>query len=167
MHTKNKATGEDSKEKGSGYVKDNKYYAELGNNTLISNGFKSWTVVKDEKVTYQNDVDPSDDDAITPKKLMTIWENGFKSKYNKVEDINGKSYHQIGLFPTDPSKVNYHTVILYISVDSNQLYKAIMKTKDGGVVNYTINKFVKNKSVDASKFVYNPKKYPGYKLIRD
>lgn len=167
VHTKNSATGENSNQEGSGYVKDNKYYAALGNNTLISNGFKSWTVVKDEKVTYQNDVDPSDDDAITPKKLMTIWENGFKSKYGKVVKINGKSYHQIDLFPTDPSNVNYHTVILFIGVNNNQLYKAIMKTKDGGVVTYTINKFVKNKPVNDSQFVYNPQAYPGYKLIRD
>lgn len=167
VHTKNAATGEDSNQKGSGYVKGNKYYAELGNNTLISNGFKSWTVVKDEKVTYQNDVDPDDDDAITPKKLMTIWENGFKSKYNSVTKIEGKEYQQIDLFPTDPANVNYHTIVLYIDKDNNQLFRAIMKTKDGSVVTYTINNFVKNKSVTDSQFVYNPKEYPGYKLIRD
>lgn len=167
VHTKNASTGEDSNLKGSGYVKDNKYYAVLGNNILISNGFKSWTVVKDEKVTYQNDVDPNDDEAITPKKLMTIWENGFKSKYNKETKVNGKNYHQIDLFPTDPADVNYHTIILFIGADNNQLFRAIMKTKDGGVVTYTINKFVKNKPVTDGQFVYNPKDFPGYKLIRD
>lgn len=167
IHTENKATGEDANQKGSGYVKGDKYYAVLGNNTLISNGFKSWTIVKDEKVTYQNDVDPDDDDAITPKSLMTIWENGFKSKYNKVTKINGKNYHQIDLFPTDPANVNFHTIVLYIAKDDNQLFRAIMKTKDGGVATYTITKFVKNKAVNDSQFVYNPKEYPGYKLIRD
>lgn len=167
VHTKNSATGEDSNIKGSGYVKGNKYYAVLGNNTLISNGFKSWSVVKDEKVTYQNDVDPDDDDAITPKKLMTIWENGFKSKYNKEVKIDGKSYHQIDLFPTNPANVNYHTITLFIGTETNQLYRAIMKTKDGGIVTYTINNFVKNKPVSDSQFVYNPQEYPGYKLIRD
>lgn len=166
MKVTNPSTGQNSNDKGLGYVMGNKYFASLGNNTLISNGLKSWTVVKEEKVTYQADVD-DDEDALTPKKIMTIWEDGFKSRYDKKTTINGKSVHQISLFPTNPGEVNYHTIIIYVTTDNNQLYQGIMKTKDGSTMTYTINKFEKNKEVDNSKFVYNPKNYPGYQLIRD
>lgn len=167
MNVKNPATGEDSNQKGLGYVQGNKYFASLGENTLVSNAVKNWTIVKEEKVTYQSDVDLNDDDAMNPKKLMTIWESGFKSKYNKATQLNNKSVHQIDLFPTKPGEVNYHTITLYVSTDNNELYQAVMKTKDGSTMTYTINTFTKNKAVADSKFVYNPQNYPGYQLIRD
>lgn len=167
MNVKNPATGEDSSQKGVGFVKGEKYYAALGDNVLISNAMKNWTVVKEEKVVYQSDVDYDDEESMNPKKLMTIWEEGFKSKYAKTLTLNGKKVHQINLYPTNPAEVNYHTITLYIGVDSQDLQKAVMKTKDGSTMNYTINSFVKNKKVEDSKFVYNPQKFPGYQLIRD
>lgn len=167
MNVKNPSTGENSNQKGSGYVKGDKYYASLGQNTLVSNAVKNWTIVKEEKVTYQSDVELDDDESINPKKLMTIWENGFKSKYNKTTKINNKNVHQIDLFPTDPGKVNYHTITLFVGVEDNELEQAIMKTKDGSTMTYTISVFEKNKAVSDSKFVYNPQNYPGYQLIRD
>lgn len=167
MHVKNPTTGEDSKQNGTGYVKGEKYYATLGQNILISNAQKNWTVVKEEKVTYQSDADEEDEESINPKKLMTIWESGFKSKYAKQETLNGKKVHLINLFPTNPGEVSYHTIILYIGVDDNELKRAIMKTKDGSVMTYTIDKFDKNIDIPDSKFVYNPQKFPGFKLIRD
>ncbi len=167
MNVKNPSTGENSSQKGYGYVKDEKYYAALGENVLISNAMKNWTVVKEEKVVYQSDVDYEDEESMNPKKLMTIWEEGFRSKYAKELTMNGKKVHQINLYPTNPAEVNYHTIILYIGVDGKDLQKAIMKTKDGSTMTYTISKFDKNKKVDDAKFVYNPQKFPGYQLIRD
>ncbi|HLV40936.1 MAG TPA: outer membrane lipoprotein carrier protein LolA [Brumimicrobium sp.] len=167
MNVKNPATGENSNQKGLGYVKGNKYFASLGENTLVSNAVKNWTIVKEEKVTYQSDVDLDDDESMNPKKLMTIWENGFKSKYGKTLTLNNKEVHQIDLFPINPGDVNYHTITLYVTTNNNELYQAVMKTKDGSTMTYTINTFSKNKEVADSKFVYNPQNYPGYQLIRD
>src|SRR5690554_29941 len=167
MNVKNPATGENSNQKGLGYVKGNKYFASLGENTLVSNAVKNWTIVKEEKVTYQSDVDLDDDESMNPKKLMTIWENGFKSKYGKTLMLNNKEVHQIDLFPINPGDVNYHTITLYVTTNNNELYQAVMKTKDGSTMTYTINTFSKNKEVADSKFVYNPQNYPGYQLIRD
>jgi outer membrane lipoprotein-sorting protein len=167
MNVKNEATGENSSQDGYGYVKGEKYYAALGDNVLISNAMKNWTVVKEEKVVYQSDVNYDDDESMNPKKLMTIWEEDFKSKYVKATTLNSKKVHQINLYPTNPSEVNYHTITLYVGVDSKDLQKAIMKTKDGSTMTYAISKFDKNKSVTDNKFVYNPQKFPGYQLIRD
>lgn len=167
MNVKNPATGENSNQKGLGYVKGDKYYASLGQNTLVSNAIKNWTIVKEEKVTYQSDVDLDSDESMNPKKLMTIWEEGFKNKYDKEITVNGKKVHQISLYPLNPSEVNYHTIVLLVEEGNNQLQQATMKTKDGSTMTYTINVFEKNKSVPDSKFVYNPQNHPGYQLIRD
>src|SRR5690554_2555822 len=95
MTVQNSATGENSNQKGLGYVKGDKYYASLGQSILVSNAVKNWTIIKEEKVTYQSDVDLDDDEAMNPKKLMTIWESGFKSKYDKETLLNNKSVQQI------------------------------------------------------------------------
>jgi outer membrane lipoprotein-sorting protein len=167
MNVRNLATGENSNQDGLGFVKGEKYYAALGDNILISNAMKNWTVVKEEKVVYQSAVDYDDEESMNPKKLMTIWEEGFKSKYVKQTTLNGKKVHQISLYPTNPGEVNYHTLTLFVGVDQPDLQRAIMKTKDGSTITYTINSFEKNKSVADAKFVYNPQKFPGYQLIRD
>jgi len=164
---KNAATGEDTKESGKGYVKGDKFNASLGDNEIISNGIKIWTVVKEENVTYESAADDEDEESINPKRLMTIWESGFKNKYVKQDKLNGKAVHVINLFPTNPGEVQYHTITLYIDVASSELSKAIMKTKDGTTMSYEIVSFKKNPEIVASKFVYDTKKYPGYKLIRD
>ncbi len=163
MKTKNSSTGQNDADKGSGFVKENKFFATLGSNTILSNGLKIWTISNDDQVTYEADSDEDDEESINPKKLMTIWENGFKSKY--IGEKDGK--HQINLFPTNPGEVEFHTITLYLNSSDNGLYRAIMKTKDGTQMTYTINKFTKNARVSDSKFVYNPAQYPGYELIKD
>ena len=80
---KNSTTGTNENEIGKGWVKGNKYCASYGETTIISNGIKTWTVVKEDKSIYQTDVNQNDNDNLNPKKLMTIWETGFKNKYEK------------------------------------------------------------------------------------
>ena len=164
---KNASTGEDSKESGKGYVQGDKFNATLGDNEITSNGMKIWTIVKEENVAYESSADDDDDESINPKRLMTIWESGFKNKYIKEDKLNGKTVHMINLFPTNPGEVQYHTITLYIDAATSELTKAIMKTKDGTTMAYEITSFKKNPEIAASKFVYDAKKYPGYKLIRD
>jgi outer membrane lipoprotein-sorting protein len=161
------ATGVNESETGKGWVKDKKYYASYGNNTIISNGIKTWTIVKEDKSVYESDADDADDESMNPKKLMTIWESGFKSKYDKEETLNGEKVHVINLYPKNPKTVNYHTIILYVSVAGGDLKKAIMKGKDGTVMTYSLTKLVPNETIEDSKFVFDIKKYPGYQLIKD
>jgi hypothetical protein len=79
---KNEGTGQNDNLSGKGWVKGNKYYATYGDNAIICNGLKSWTVVAKDKEVYESDAE-GDDDAVNPKKLMTIWESGFKNKFIK------------------------------------------------------------------------------------
>jgi outer membrane lipoprotein-sorting protein len=164
--TENKTTGLNDSQTGKGWVKGEKFCASFGENTIISNGMKTWTVVKEEKSVYESDSNEGDDQSINPKKLMTIWESGFKNKYDKETTLSGEACHVINLYPNQPGEVEYHTVILYIS-KGNELKKAIMKMKDGTTMTYHLTKYEGNTEVSDSQFVFNPKKYPGYTVIRD
>lgn len=164
---KNTANGTNSTVTGKGWVKGDKFCATYGETTIISNGIKTWTIVKEEKTVYESDADGSDEESINPKKLLTIWESGFKNKYEKEETLNGEKVHVIHLYPKNAGKANYHTITLYISKEDNELKKAIMKAKDGTVSTYTLTKFTSNPTVDDSKFVFDKSKYPGYEIVKD
>jgi len=163
---KNSATGVNDSEKGKGWVKGNKFFASYGEYTLISNGIKTWTVINEEKSVYESETS-DDEGTINPKKLMTIWESGFKNKYLKLSTFNGESVHVINLYPTDPEDADYHTITLYISKANNELKKAIMKTNDGTTMSYHLTKFDRNKAISDSKFKFDKTKYPGFVVIRD
>lgn len=164
---KNNSSGTNESETGKGWVKDKKFYASYGENTIISNGLKTWTVVKEEKTVYETDANDEDEDAINPKKMMTIWEEGFKNKYITTETIGGVECHKIYLFPKNPGKVDYHTVVVYITTSGSEVKRVITKGKDGTLMTYTLTKFEENPSISDTQFVYDAKKYPGYTLIKD
>lgn len=164
---KNSSNGTNETNTGKGWVKGDKFTATYGENTIMSNGVKTWTIVKEEKTVYQTDASESDEESINPKKLMTIWETGFKNKYEKEDKLNNEAVHVIYLYPKNPSKVDYHTIILYISKSSNELKKAVMKSKDGTNMTYSVTKFTANPTVEDSMFVFDKKKYPGYTVIED
>ncbi len=164
---KNSSLGTEENETGKGWVKGDKYYASFGENTIISNGVKTWTIVKEEKSVYETDADEDDEESINPKKLMTIWESGFKNKYGKETTLGSETVHVIYLYPKNAGAVEYHTIVLYISKTSNELKKVVMKMKDGTVMTYKLTKFEANPEISDSKFVFDVKKYPGYTLIRD
>ncbi len=164
---KNATSGAADTETGKGWVKGDKFCATYGENTIISNGLKTWTVVKEEKTVYEADASDGDGESMNPKKLMTMWESGFKNKYDKEETLNNEKVHVIYLYPKNIKKANYHTIILYIAKDDNELKKAVMKSNDGTTMTYSLTKFTSNPVVEDSKFVFNIQKYPGYRLVKD
>lgn len=164
---KNADSGQNDNETGKGWVKGNKFYASYGENTIISNGVKTWTVIKEEKSVYESDASEDDEESMNPKKLMTIWETGFKNKFDKEDKLGGETVSVISLFPKNPSKSDFHTIVLYIGKTDNELKKATMKAKDGTTMTYSLTKFTSNPDVDDSKFVFDKKKYPGYPVIKD
>ena len=163
---KNKSNGKAENKNGSGWVKGNKYNASFAGNTIISNGMKTWTIIKEDKTVYESDAN-NDGESINPKKIMTIWETGFKNKYEKEEVLNGEAVHVINLFPKNPSKSEFSSIIIYISKSSNSMKKAIMKSKDGTTITYSVTKFQENPSIKDTKFVFEKKNYPGYPVIKD
>jgi len=165
-NVKNTANGTNTNVTGKGWVKGDKFFATYGDNTIVCNGLKTWTVLKKSKEVVETASEEDDEESMNPKKLMTLWETGFTYKYDKEETLNGEKVHVINLYPKKAKIANYHTVTVYISKSGNELKKAIMKAKDGTVMTYSLTKFTANASVEDSKFVFDMSKYPGYKKIK-
>lgn len=159
---KNPEAGINEITEGKGWVKGEKFQANLGKNTIISNGIKNWLISAEDKTVYISSVDDKDE-SINPKKLMSIWEKDVKSKYIKEE----KGMHIIHLFPTKPAKQDFHTIILKISTSTKELKDIEVKLKDNTKMFYEILKLTPNVQVPDSKFVYNKKDYPGFEEIED
>ena len=164
---RNKSTGMNETSTGKGWVKNEKFYASYGDNTILSNGLKSWTIVKEEKTVYESDASDDSEESMNPKKLLTIWEKGFKNRYDREESLNGEVVHVLFLYPKEASKADYHTIILYVSKISNEVKKAILKNRDGAIMTYSITKFTPDETIEDVKFVFDARKYPGYEVIRD
>lgn len=164
--TSNSSSDSKSSFSGKGWVKGDKYYASFGDNTVISNGIKTWTIIKEEKTVYVTDADEEDEESVNPKKLMTIWETGFKSKYTKQTKLGTEAVHQIYLYPKKTG-ADYTYIVLYVSVSSNELKRVIMSMRDQTKMTYSVKKFTSNPTVADSKFVFNKSKYPGYTVIED
>lgn len=163
---KNASTGTNENNTGKGWVKGDKYYASYGELTRLSNGKKAWTILKEEKSVYVSD-ENGEEETINPKKLMTMWDTGFKSKYDKESKLGNDAVHIISLYPKNPKTADYHTITVYISKEGNELKKATLKGKDGTVMNYTVTKLQFNVDAPDSKFVFDKSKYPGYQIIED
>jgi outer membrane lipoprotein-sorting protein len=162
---KNSKTGQNENFSGKGWVKGNKYNASYGSSSIISNGARTWTILSKDKEIYETSVG-GEDEVVNPKKLMTIWETGFKNSYVKSETLNGTVVDVINLVPKNANTADYNKIVVYIS-RTNELKKAVMNTKDGTVMTYTVSKFTANATVSDTKFVFDKKNYPGYKVYKD
>lgn len=162
----NSSSGKNESFTGKGWVKGKKFFANYGENTIISNGTKTWNVVKEEGTAYETSVDDDDSESMNPKKLMTVWEKGFTNKYEKEEKLGDEMVHVIYLYPKDKKSAEYNTIILYIGKDDNELKKIIMKSNDGTKKTISITKFTSNPTIDDSKFTFDAKKY-GVSVVKD
>jgi len=163
---KNTTSGQNDNEIGKGWVKGDKYFANYNDNTIISNGVTTWSIVKEDKSVYEADSDDSDE-SLNPKKLMTIWENDFKNKYTKEGKLNNELVHVINLTPKQLDKSDYSSIVLYISKSKNELKKVIMKLKDNTTMTFSLTKLTVNLAIDDTKFIFDKKKYPGFSVIKD
>ena len=163
---KNTTSGQNDNEFGKGWVKGDKYFANYNDNTIISNGVTTWSIVKEDKSVYEADSDDSEE-SLNPKKLMTIWENDFKNKYTKEGKLNNELVHVINLTPKQLDKSDYSSIVLYISKSKNELKKVIMKLKDNTTMTFSLTKLTVNINIDDTKFIFDIKKYPGFSVIKD
>ena len=163
---KNTASGQNDNQIGKGWVKGDKYFATFGENSIICNGIKTWSISKEDKSVYEAENDASDE-SLSPKKLMTLWEKGFKNKYEKESKLNAEIVHVINLYPKNVAQSDYLSISLYISKTKNELKKATMKLKDGTNMTYSVSKLTVNLAIEDAKFIFDKKKYPGFSVIKD
>ena len=86
-------------ESGKAFLKGDKYKVELVDQDIYCDGETITTHVKEDEECYTSSVEDSEEEMITPNKLLTIWEDGYKYKYIKETTFQGTPVHHINLFP--------------------------------------------------------------------
>lgn len=166
MHMKSDADKIDESFTGKVWIKGDKYVLEAQGQKIYSDGESLWRYVKeDNEVEVDNVPDEDDEESISPSKLLTIYETGFKHKYMGEKNINGQATHLINLFPMNPEEKPFHTLKMEVNKAQNQITKMIQKGKDGTDITYTIQKFDGSKDIPDSKFKFNKASFPGVEVI--
>lgn len=148
-------------QEGNIMIKGDSYNLSISGQNVISDGKNMWTILKDAEEVQINELEEDDEDAISPNKIFTLYEEGFKYKYVKED----KGFHIINLYPKDAAEKGYHRIALYINKAKNEISKVKVYGKDGTNTTYKIKSFSANTSIPDSKFSFDKAKYPKYEII--
>jgi outer membrane lipoprotein-sorting protein len=147
--------------KGSVILKDNMYYLNFMGVTKIYDGKKTHTIVpEDEEITITKQ-DDKDNTAITPSKMLTFFNTGYKYNWDILQDIKGRKIQYIKLIPTN-TKDQRKEILLGIDVQTKNIYNLIEIGKNGTKTTLTVNSFKTNQPLSKNQFIFVGSKYPNY-----
>lgn len=146
--------------KGNLTLKGNKYKFNIAGQEIVSDGKTLWTYIKDVgEVQIDNAPDSGkEENSLSPTNIFTIYEKGFKYKYDKEETKNGKVMQIINLFPIKANEKPYHTIKLFIDKNAKEISSVVVVNKDGSKYTYTVTKFETNLPLKDSDFVFDTSK---------
>ena len=158
----NKTEGINESQTGKIQIKGDKYFLSISGQDVISNGKDVYTVIKDAEEVQVNSIPDEDEDGfISPNKIFTLYETGFKYKYVKEEQGN----HIINLYPNNADEKEFHRIALYIDKAKNEIEKVKVYGKDGSTTTYSITTFTANTTIPDTKFSFDKSKYPSFEIV--
>ena len=147
--------------KGNVTMKGNQYVLNFMGVTKIFDGAKTYTIVpEDEEITISK-VNEKDDSAITPSKMLTFFNSGYRYSMDILQDIKGRKIQYIKLIPTN-AKDQRKEVLLGIDVQTKHIYNLIETGKKGTKTTLTVNSFKTNQPLSKNQFTFTQSKYPNY-----
>jgi hypothetical protein len=129
--------------------------------TKIFDGKKNYTIVpEDEEITIAG-IEEKGENAITPSKMLTFFNSGYKYYWDIVQDVKGRKIQYIKLVPNnakDPRK----EILLGIDSQTKHIYNVIEMGKNGTKTTLTVNSFKTNQPLSKNQFTFVASKYPNY-----
>ena len=147
--------------KGNVTMKGNQYVLNFMGVTKIFDGKKTYTIVpEDEEITISA-VNEKDDNAITPSKMLTFFNSGYKYSMDILQNVKGRKIQYIKLVPTN-AKDQRKEVLLGIDIQTKHIYNLIEVGKKGTKTTLTVNSFKTNQPLSKNQFTFAESKYPNY-----
>ena len=162
FHFENKTQEISEKQNGNIKINGNKFRLELNQQIIISDDTTQWIYLKESNELQIMEYD-SQDDMLSPNKLFTIYENGYKNNYVELKEESEKNTHIIDLFPVESNE--FRKIQLYINAEEIQLKNIILYDKNGGIFTYLITSFLTNTEMDQKVFSFNSDEYPDIEII--
>ena len=159
LHNSKENIHQDSK--GNVTMKGNQYVLNFMGVTKIFDGKKSYTIVpEDEEVTISS-VNENDENAITPSKMLTFFNSGYKCTMDILQDVKGRKIQYIKLIPLN-AKDQRKEILLGIDVQTKHIYNLIETGKKGTKTTLTVNSFKTNQPLSKNQFTFVASKYANY-----
>lgn len=147
--------------KGNVILKGNQFVLNFMGVTKIFDGKKTYTIVpEDEEVTISK-VNENDNSAVTPSKMLTFFNSGYKYNLDEVANIKGRKIQYIKLIPMN-SKDQRKEILLGIDSQTKNIYNLIEIGKKGTKTTLTVNSFKTNQPLSKNQFTFAKSKYPNY-----
>lgn len=146
-------------------ISGDKYHLKLEGNEQISDGERIWRILADDKVVETMAVDEMEEEGLTPNRLLTMYERGFKYRMGEKMPFRNKEVQLILLYPEDPSAVPYGSIELAIDPNKNQIVYLKELGKDGTETTYEISTFRSDLDLKEDSFTFNENNYPGFEVI--
>ena len=154
-----------SKETKTGKVssKGNMFKAEMGNQTIISDGKTLWTYLKDGNEVQINNFEQGQD-IMTPNDIFKIAEKDYLAYMGDKITENGKSLQIIELTPKNKT-LSFSKIKMYIDVSDNSVKRGVVYDKNAIHYTYSISNLKTNMELSDSTFKFDKSKYPGVEVI--
>ena len=147
--------------KGNVVLKGNQYVLNFMGVTKMYDGKKTYTIVpEDEEVTISK-LDENDDTAVTPAKMLTFFNSGYKYTLAEKTTVKGRKIQYVKLVPMS-SKDQRKEILLGIDSQTKNIYNLIEIGKKGTKTTLTVNSFKTNQSLSKNQFTFVKSKYPNY-----
>ena len=142
-------------------LQGNLYHFNFLGVTKIFDGKKVYTIVpEDEEITIEN-FDPSDDKAVTPNKMLTFFNSGYKYAWDELENVKGRKIQYIKLIPIS-GKDSRKEILIGIDTQTKNIYNVIEVGKNGSKTTLTVNSFKTNQPLSKNHFTFTKSKFPNY-----
>lgn len=147
--------------KGNVTLKNNQYVLNFMGMTKIFDGKKTYTIVPEDEEVNISTVNEKDDNAVTPSKMLTFFNSGYKYSMDILQNVKGRKIQYVKLIPTS-SKDQRKEILLGIDVQTKHIYNLIETGKKGTKTTLTVNSFKTNQPLSKNQFTFVASKYPNY-----
>lgn len=157
----NEAAGINQETRGDVTLDGDKYKLNLMGTMQMYDGKKLYTIVpEDEEITISTQ-NPGDDDAITPSKMLTFFNEGYTYKWDIEQNVSGRKIQYIKLVPMD-SNSELKSALLGIDAQTKHIYRLIMTQNNGSKITITVNTFKTDQPLPGNLFTFDASKYSDY-----
>ncbi|WP_317048210.1 LolA family protein [Flavobacterium arcticum] len=151
--------------KGNVALKGDQYVLNIMGITRIYDGSKVYNIVPEDEEISISTFDDQKTDELTPAKMFTFFNVGYKYTWDITQNIKGRKIQYIKLKPLDKNNTTKE-VLIGIDLQTKHIYNLLKIDKDGTKTTFTINSFKTNQPLSKNHFTFTEGKYPNYYINR-
>ena len=101
----NKSAGINEQSSGTLELQGDNFRIDMAQQLIINNGTTHWIYLKEINEVQIMDYDPEEEDALSPNKLFTVYNEDYKNAYVEEKTIGNEKMHIIDLFPKESGPI--------------------------------------------------------------